>query len=45
MCAMAIWVSFGKEVLVVTSSDIRFLLSELLSSGKGGRLDEVEDRG
>jgi len=37
MSAISIWVSFGKEVLVVTSSDIRFLLSELLSSGKGGR--------
>lgn len=35
MSAISIWVSFGKEVLVVTSSDIRFLLSELLSSGKG----------
>jgi len=37
MSAISIWVSFGKEVLVVTSSDIRFLLSELLSSGKGSR--------
>ena len=37
MSAMASWISFGKEVLVVASSDIRFLAGEVLLSKKGQR--------